>query len=104
MILIKTLLRTNLENFARLLDRATNQLVFFDRQGKRLLAKNMFAGEKRFNRDFDVPMVRRRNTDDLDIVSFQYAAIILRDNSFRRLFYDGVPVSKPLRFVKIDVR
>ena len=75
---VTTLLGANEENFvAVLFAGVANQLVFFERQRQWFLTENVLAGFQGFNGDLDVPMVGSDDTDDVDVVAFEYSAVVL---------------------------
>ncbi len=56
--------------------RIADQLVFFQRERQRLLAKNVLARLQGFDRDLDVPVVRRDDAHHVDILAVQHLAVI----------------------------
>ena len=53
-----------------------NELVLFERQRQRLLAEDVLARLQRFDSDLHVPVIRRNNADDVDVISFEHLAIV----------------------------
>jgi hypothetical protein len=71
------LLRSNEKDLlAVLVTGVPDQLIFFQRQRQRFLAKNVFASLQGFDRDLDVPVVRSHDADGVDIISVQHLAVI----------------------------
>ena len=69
--------RTYLEGFAVFGAGAADDLVFLERQRQRLLAENVLSRHERFDRDFDVPVVRSDDGNCVDVVAFQDPAVVL---------------------------
>ena len=55
---------------------AADQLIFFQGQRQRFLAKNMFASFQCLNGNLDMPVVRRDDTNNINIIPFQNFSIV----------------------------
>ena len=53
-----------------------NELVFFQCQREWLLTEDVFSGDECFDGNFDVPVVRRDDADDVDIGTFQDFSVV----------------------------
>jgi hypothetical protein len=78
---VAPLLSANKEDLLRVpLGRSATELVLLQSQRKRLLAEDVFAGHQGFDRDFDVPVVGRTDTDDIDVLAIEDSAVIAADH------------------------
>ncbi len=59
-----------------LLAGVADQLVFFQRQGERLLAEDVLAGLKGLDGDLHVPVVGRDDAHDVDVLAFEHLAVV----------------------------
>lgn len=53
-----------------------DELVFFEREGQGLLAKDMFSGLEGFDGDFDMPVIDRVDADDVDVFAVENFTVI----------------------------
>ena len=73
----RPLLGPNKEHFVFVLFTGiANQLIFFQRQRQRLLAKYMLARFECFDTNLNVPMIRCDDTHHVDIIAFEHFTII----------------------------
>ena len=96
-----SLLRADHEQLVRLLAGVADQLVLFERERQRLLAKDVLAGLQGLDGDFDVPMVGRDDAHHVDIVALQHLAIIAVAGGLA--FADAGVVLGPLGMAGVDV-
>ena len=77
LILLAPLLRADEKlELRKLLRGGPGQPVFLERQRERLLAEHVLARLQRLDRDLHVPVVRRDDADNVDVVPVEHVAVI----------------------------
>ena len=59
-----------------LLAGVADELIFFERERERFLAEDVLAGFECFDGNFDVPVVRRHDADDVDVVAIEHTPVV----------------------------
>ena len=77
LVAITTLLRSDKEDLlVKLATSVSHQLVFFQSQRQRFLAKHVLAGLQRFDRDFYMPVIGCCDANDINVISLKNFAIV----------------------------
>jgi hypothetical protein len=78
-----------------------NQGILFQSQGKWFLTEDMFARFESFDGDLYVPVIWRDDTDDIDIITIQYLAVIFV--AIRFSLTDVLVIFGPVGVTGVDI-